>query len=430
MGTESLRVLQVGRLWPSERAGGGDRVFADLATYLPSQGIALEALVSGPATPATAARAATPATSATPAAVAALASGAASAGASATASRAASASAPVAAPAAAPAIRLSSFADATDGTRARWLGARKAIADRVDAGGVDLIATHFALYASAAVGRLRRVPHVVHFPGPWAAESLEEGDGRLSGLVKWGIERTVYRSAQRVIVMSEAFAAVAARDYGVPAERIRIIPGAADLERFLVHETRTQARQILGWPADRPVLLAVRRLVHRTGVDRLIDALPQVRAAMPRVLLCIGGTGALRPALEARVQELGLDDCVRFLGYVADEQLPLAYRAADLNVIPTTALEGFGLTAVEALAAGTPSVVTPIGGLPEILSPLCPGLVCASTTAEAIASVLIEALSGRLALPSDAACRAFAIERFSAELMARRVATVYRELCA
>jgi glycosyltransferase involved in cell wall biosynthesis len=377
----SIRVLQIGCVWPSERAGGGDRVFADLAKYLPSHDIALEALVAGRTTRAGGL-----------------------------------------------AARLSSFSAETDGTRARWLGARRAIAERVRAGAVDLVASHFALYASAAIGRRRRPPHVVHFHGPWAAESREEGDGRLSALAKWSIEHAVYRSAQCVIVLSEAFAAVATRDYGVPSGRIHVIPGAADLERFMVKESRAEARRALGWSTNGPLVLSVRRLVHRTGVDRLIDAMPRVRAAVPTVRFFIAGMGGLRPALEARVNELGLTDTVRFLGYVPDEMLPLAYRAADLNVIPTTALEGFGLTAVEALAAGTPSLVTPIGGLPEIVAPLCPGLVCASADADDIAQGLIDVLSGQVILPSESACRSFAVEQFSAELMARRVASVYKAL--
>lgn len=378
-----MRVLQIGRIWPSERAGGGDRVFADLAKYLPSHGIDLEALVSG------AAEVADPIET-----------------------------------------TVSSFGDDAAGTRTRWFGARRTIASRIDAGGFDLVASHFALYGSAAVGRLRRLPHVVHFPGPWAAESREEGAGRLSTLAKWSVERAVYRSAQRVIVMSHAFADVAAESYGVPRDRIRVVPGAADLERFHVEASRDTARRMLGWPTDRPLLLSVRRLVHRTGVDRLIEAMTRVRADVPNVLLLIGGNGPLRAALESRVRALGLTDTVRFLGFVPDESLALAYRAADLNVIPTTALEGFGLTAVEALAAGTPSIVTPIGGLPEILRPLCPALVCRSIAVEDIAAGLVAALSGRAVLPDDNACRTFAATRFSAALMARRVAGIYRELCA
>ncbi len=379
----AIRALQVGSVWLSERAGGGDRVFADLAKYLPSNGIGLDALVAGPT----------------------------------------DVDRPIG-------TTLSSFGAVTDGTRARWLGARKAITERLDAGMVDLVASHFALYASAAIGNLRRVPHVVHFHGPWAAESREEGGSRLAVLAKWSIERTVYRSAVRFIVLSEAFGRLAVREYGVPAGLIRVIPGAADLERFSVSHSRAEARNALGWPTDRRILVSVRRLVRRTGVDRLIEAMPHVRAHVPDVRLFVGGTGPLRAHIERRIGDLGLDDCVTLLGYIADEQLPLMYRAADLNVIPTIALEGFGLTAVEALAAGTASVVTPIGGLPEILSPLAPHLVLESTEVTAIVRGLTDALSGNVPIPSDDRCRSYATERFSAELMASRVAAVYKEVCA
>ena len=174
--------------------------------------------------------------------------------------------------------------------------------------------------------------------------------------------------------------------------------------------------------------VTVRRLVHRTGVDRLIESLPTVQAGIRDVMVFVGGTGPLLTPLKNRVHELGLQECVRFLGYVPDADLPLVYRAADINVIPTTALEGFGLTAVESLAAGTPSLVTPIGGLPEIVSPLSPGLVLRSSEVDEIARGLTSALSGALDLPTDGECRAFAMERFSSELMARRVAEVYAEV--
>ena len=272
------------------------------------------------------------------------------------------------------------------------------------------------------------MPHVVHFQGPWAAESRQEGGGRLSALVKWSIERGVYHSADRFIVLSQAFARLAARDYGVPARKIRVVPGSADLARFSVEVSRAEARALLGWPADQRVLVSVRRLVHRTGVDRLIDAMPVVVARHRDVRLFVGGTGPLLSMLRQRVRDLGLDEWVTFLGYVPDAQLPLVYRAADLQVIPTVALEGFGLTVVEALAAGTPSLVTPIGGLPEILSPFAPELVLRSADAAEIARGIVDALGGRIWLPDEARCRSFAHTHFSAGLMARRVAEVYGEV--
>ena len=378
----SVRTLHIGCLWPSEASGGADRVLADLGKYLSPHGIDFEAVVAGPAHAVT--RTALPVTA---------------------------------------------FAGPDAGLRARWQGARRAVCARVDTGRVDLVVSHFALYASAALDRLRRVPHVVHFHGPWAAEARQEGAGRLSRFAKWCIERSVYASADRVIVLSDAFAAIAERDYGVSPQRLRVVPGAADFERFAIALTRAEARAALGWPADRRILLSVRRLVQRMGLDLLVDALPSVIARHPDVALCIGGTGPMRGALAQRVAALGLERHVTLLGYVPDDVLPLVYRAADLNVVPARALEGFGLTVVEALAAGTPSMVTPVGGLPEIVGDLSPALIFTSARPAHIAEGLCAALSGSMRLASDTECRSFARARFSAEGMARRVADVYREVC-
>ena len=162
----------------------------------------------------------------------------------------------------------------------------------------------------------------------------------------------------------------------------------------------------------------------------MIDALPAIVRECPRLLLCIGGRGPLRPLLERRVAAQGLQDHVRFLGYVEEGQLPMLYRAADLNVVPTLALEGFGLTAIEALAAGTPSMVTPIGGLPEAVGKLSPSLVFRSAEAADMAEGILGALSGSTSMPTTEQCRTYARDHFSADLMAERVAAVYREALA
>ena len=75
---------------------------------------------------------------------------------------------------------------------------------RLTCGRFDVVASHFALYASAVLDQLRGVPHVVHFHGPWAAESRAEGAGQCSCATKWAIERLVYGSADRIIVLSHA----------------------------------------------------------------------------------------------------------------------------------------------------------------------------------------------------------------------------------
>jgi len=175
-------------------------------------------------------------------------------------------------------------------------------------------------------------------------------------------------------------------------------------------------------------VLAVRRLVRRMGLEDLITAMLTVRERVPEILLLIAGKGPLAEALSARVQALGLKNSVRLLGFVSDEELPLAYRAADLTVVPTVALEGFGLIAVESLAAGTPVLVTPVGGLPEVVRDLSPGLVLSATGAGPLSEGLAQALTGGLTLPSAGACQAYARARYDWSVIAARVRGVYAEI--
>jgi glycosyltransferase involved in cell wall biosynthesis len=122
-----------------------------------------------------------------------------------------------------------------------------------------------------------------------------------------------------------------------------------------------------------------------------------------------------------------LGEHVRLIGFVSDEDLPLFYRAADVSVVPSVALEGFGLVAAESLAAGTPCLVTPVGGLPEVVGGLSAGLVMKSASVDDMAAAIRAALLGEMALPDAQACRDYARGAFAWDLIARRVAEVYAE---
>jgi glycosyltransferase involved in cell wall biosynthesis len=150
-------------------------------------------------------------------------------------------------------------------------------------------------------------------------------------------------------------------------------------------------REKLKLPGNALLLLTVRDLEQRMGIDTLLEALTRLPKDRPFYCL-IGGTGPLRGFLEKLCERLGLAQRVRFLGYVQEDQLPLYYQAADVFVLPTRAHEGFGLVTVEALACGTPVVGTPAGATPEILTPLNPRLLAPSCEASSLASTLEAAL--------------------------------------
>jgi glycogen synthase len=312
--------------------------------------------------------------------------------------------------------------------KSRLLGARRAIATALKSLKPAIVASHFALYTAPALDLLAGCPNVTHFHGPWSAESRQEGESSLNTSVKSLVEGTVYRRADRVIVLSNAFAKLAQKDFGVAEENIRLVPGCVDVDRFNIELTRRESRALLGLPQDRRILVSVRRLVRRMGLHTLIEALPEISRKVPDVLLCIGGRGPMLSELLAQVERHGLTQQVRFLGFVGEEMLPHLYRAADLNVVPSEALEGFGLVAAEAIAAGTPSMVTPVGGLPEVVSGLSPDLVFASCSAESLADGIVHALLGNVPLPDETACRRYIRANFTARRMAEQTAAVYREL--
>jgi glycosyltransferase involved in cell wall biosynthesis len=320
---------------------------------------------------------------------------------------------------------VSFFAPRDASLMRRFAACRSAVEHALRDGDIEVVAAHFAPYALPALDLLRHQSFVFHFHGPWAAESQVERQQGLRVRAKRLIESAVYGRAERFIVLSRAFGEVLTGVYGVPAERVHVVPGGVDAGRFATGASRREARLALGVPTDRPVIGVVRRLVRRVGLEGLVAALDAVRADVPDVLLLVGGSGPLARALETLVAERGLAEHVRFMGFVAEERLPLFYRACDLTIVPSVALEGFGLTTIESLAAGTPVLVTPVGGLPETVEGLDLGLVLPDATAVSIARALVEALRGTRRLPSAERCAEYARAEFDWSVIAAKVLAVY-----
>ncbi|NET53910.1 MAG: glycosyltransferase, partial [Merismopedia sp. SIO2A8] len=143
--------------------------------------------------------------------------------------------------------------------------------------------------------------------------------------------------------------------------------------------------------------------------------------------LAIAGKGPLRDALEAQVTALNLNHSVHFLGFLPDEQLPLAYQAADLTIMPSQSLEGFGLVLLESLASGTPVLCTPVGGMPEVITDFSPHLITASPSESDLAVTLSDILTGHLSLPDRHDCRHYASTHFDWTTIAQRVKHVFQE---
>ena len=274
----------------------------------------------------------------------------------------------------------------------------------------DVVDVHFGLFAWWPVrwGSLRHRPLVVHFHGPWSDESAASGAHAPARVrLKLAVERSLYRRADELVVLSEAFKRLLVKDFGVAPWRVRVIPPGLDLDRF--SPDRDGARRRLGH-GDARVVFTARRLVPRMGLAVLLDAWVDLVAEDRSRRLLIAGTGPSGVELERQIALRGLGGSVQLLGEVGEDDLVDHYRAADVCALPSLALEGFGLAAVEALACGTPVVVTDVGGLPEVVRDLDPSLVVPAGQAAPLADRLRAALAGEV--PTAEQCRAHA-ERFS-----------------
>lgn len=326
--------------------------------------------------------------------------------------------------------KILNFAQRESSLVQRWWNMRQAFQKFSSHADYDVVASHFALYTLPVLDLMGASPLVFHFHGPWALEGNVEGNRTFSTWCKKQIEQPCYNRASHFVVLSQAFRDILHREYYVPLERIHIIPGGVDPEQFQSNQSKIVARQDLGWPTDRPILLAVRRLAKRMGLENLIAAMDRVRRQHPDVLLLMAGKGSLKDDLEQQISDLSLENHVQLLGYLPDKQLPLAYRAADLSVVPTVALEGFGLIVIESLAAGTPVLGTPIGGIPEILRPLSDELVFDGTGVDDLAIGINNTLSDQISLPTAEVCRDYAKTHYAWPVVAQQIKTVYEKALA
>ena len=159
-------------------------------------------------------------------------------------------------------------------------------------------------------------------------------------------------------------------DYGVPADHVHMIPPGYDDNRFfpVSEASRQMIRRRLGF--TKPTILALGRLATNKGYDLLIEAFYIVAKRDPDIVLylAVGGQKMdpqekrILADLKKRVKRHDLGKRVKFASFIANEDLADYYRAADLFVL-SSRYEPFGMTAIESMACGTPTVVTIHGGL-------------------------------------------------------------------
>ena len=207
------------------------------------------------------------------------------------------------------------------------------------------------------------------------------------------LEKRALRRSDQVVVLSEYTKKKLEKTYSLPPVKIHVIPGGVDLNRFRPRADKQAVRRSLGISDSHLVLLTIRNLEPRMGLENLILAFSRVLEAQTQpALLILGGEGPLAPRLKRLVRQNGMADSVKFTGYIPEEELPSYYRMADLFILPTEELEGFGLVTVEALASGLPVLGTPVGGTKEILAHMGSRFLFADSKPDSMANQILEAI--------------------------------------
>jgi len=204
------------------------------------------------------------------------------------------------------------------------------------------------------------------------------------------IERRVIERSDNIVVLSRFTQDKLTTAYGIPPSKVSIIPGGVDLKRFRPVENKNAIRQALKLPDSKIILFTVRNLVARMGLENLIEAMQSVIRNASDIYLVIGGAGPLNGRLTKMAEQLGVNDCIRFEGFIPEETLPHYYQMADMFILPTKELEGFGLVTLEAMASGVPVLGTPVGGTKEILTQFDPTFLFKDTSPESMASIVLE----------------------------------------
>ena len=196
--------------------------------------------------------------------------------------------------------------------------------------------------------------------------------------------------ASEVLVNSNYMKNELQRLFGLPFEKINVVPNGINLTAFNGIERDYDFRR--QYAADNEkIILFLGRLVYEKGVQHLIAAMPKILANYHDAKLVIAGKGGMMDKLREQVNHLNIANKVYFTGYLNGKQVNKMYKAADISVFPST-YEPFGIVALEAMLAGVPTVVSDVGGLNEIVEHRVNGMKSYAGNANSLADSILSLL--------------------------------------
>lgn len=282
---------------------------------------------------------------------------------------------------------------------------------------MDIFATKAVLGLSEKWG----VPVVNSFLGYTIFHTLAdgkaaEGDEYYGFLA--GLEKEAFSGSWRVICMDKSRVHYL-KDLGL--SNTVLLPAGTDPDLFKPHENKGD------------YLLFVGNLLYEKGIKESLLAFAEIAGEFPTLRFVLIGDGILRPELEAMVRNLGISDRVDFLGYIPNERLPIYYAQARAYLLPTIPIKGIkdgpAYTVQEAMACGTPVIVSDVGGLSELVQDGENGLVVPSGDVVAIVKALKSVLTDKeLATNLGIKARETIVSRYGQRKLVKELERIYGEM--
>jgi len=283
---------------------------------------------------------------------------------------------------------------------------------------IDLVHSH--MYHANLYGRLAAfregVPAVISVHNTYVRPKILRRV--LNG---WLARRTPF-----ILAGSEAIRDDIARYDGVPPGKIHVVPYGVDVEKFDSTLSRGEAREKLGLPKERFIVGTVGRLEEQKGQKYLIEAVGLLRRERKETTLALIGSGREEDRLREQAMRVGVGDAVLFLGTRRD--LPDLFRAMDAFAFPSL-WEGFPIALLSAMAAGLPVLVTPVGGVPEVVKDGFNGWVVPAGDPVALAEAIWRVHEDPVGASGLGGAAAATIrDNYSHRTTARRIMEIYEQV--
>jgi glycosyltransferase involved in cell wall biosynthesis len=225
------------------------------------------------------------------------------------------------------------------------------------------------------------------------------------GVDAWDIERSdlkrALRNADRIFAVSTYTRDRLLREQGLDPGKVSLLPDTVNADDFEIAPKPVHLVQRYGLSSAQPIILTISRLVaseQYKGYDKILEALPYIRQAIPNVHYIIGGRGNDRARIELMISQLGLQDSVTLTGYISDRELCDHYNLCDVFAMPSKR-EGFGIVYLEALACGKPVLAGNKDGATDALLEGALGALVDPDNINTISETLVRILRGQYSHP-------------------------------